>query len=88
MLNDMPFEKAFERLEEILHKMNEGKVSLDTSLKLFEEANLLITNCNKKLNLAEQKIEVLIKNQSDIVVENEEPKTENFEHAKDNLLES
>lgn len=87
-MNDVPFEKAFERLEEILQTMNEGKVSLDASLKLFEEANLLITNCNKKLNLAEQKIEVLIKNQENVVLENDKPKTQNFEHAKDNLLDS
>ncbi|NGX28171.1 MAG: Exodeoxyribonuclease 7 small subunit [Candidatus Anoxychlamydiales bacterium] len=87
-MNDVPFEKAFERLEEILQTMNEGKVSLDASLKLFEEANLLIMSCNKKLNLAEQKIEVLIKNQENVVLENDKPKTKNFEHAKDNLLDS
>jgi len=37
MKDEKTFEKAFKRLEEILEKMNEGKVSLDESLKLYEE---------------------------------------------------
>lgn len=56
------FEKALVRLEEILEKMNSGRMSLDESLTLFEEADRLITQCNKRLNDAEKKIEVLIKN--------------------------
>lgn len=56
------FEAAFSRLEEILEKMNSGTVSLDESLSLYEEADKLILNCNKKLNDAERKIEMLIKN--------------------------
>ena len=55
------FEAAFTRLEAILEKMNSSHVSLDESLKLFEEADKLITLCNKRLNEAERKIEVLIK---------------------------
>lgn len=56
------FEAAFLRLEEILEKMNSGTISLDESLSLYEEADKLILNCNKKLNDAERKIETLIKN--------------------------
>lgn len=62
------FEKAFQRLEEILKSLNEGKVSLDESLKLFEEADGLINNCVKKLSSAEQKIEKLIKNRNNELV--------------------
>ena len=58
------FETAFERLEEILEKMNSGKVSLDDSIKLFEEADHLIANCSKRLSDAEEKIEMLIKNRT------------------------
>ena len=57
----VPFEAAFTRLEQILEKMNSGSVSLDDSLKLYEEADKLISTCSKKLNDAERKIEVLIK---------------------------
>lgn len=58
------FEAAFERLEVILEQMNTGSISLDESLKLYEEADCLIAICNKRLNEAERKIEVLIKNRN------------------------
>ena len=79
MSEEQSFEKAFDRLEEILQKMNEGKISLDTSLKLFEEANSLITKCNDRLVKAEQKIEILIKNRAEIETENGKIKLQNFE---------
>lgn len=59
---DLTFEQAFEKLEAILQKMNEGKVSLEESLQLFEEGNSLLEHCQGKLNQAEQKIELLLKN--------------------------
>lgn len=59
--SDFNFERSFARLEEILDKMNGGNVSLDESLKLYEEADLLITGCSKRLNAAETRIEMLIK---------------------------
>lgn len=62
--NEISFEKAFARLEEILEKMNSGTASLDESLKLYEEADHLITTCSKRLNDAERKIEILIKNRN------------------------
>jgi len=61
-LVELSFETAFARLEEILEKMNSGSVSLDESLKLYEEADKLINICSKRLNAAEKKIETLIKN--------------------------
>ncbi len=56
------FEAAFARLETILERLNTGSISLDESLKLYEEADQLILICNKRLNEAERKIEVLVKN--------------------------
>lgn len=58
----MTYEEAYTRLEEILENMNGGKLSLEQSLSLFEEADKLIQFCNQKLTLAEQKIEMLVKN--------------------------
>lgn len=60
--SEQSFESAFARLEEILEKMNSGTISLDESLKLYEEADALIVMCNKRLTDAERKIEILIKN--------------------------
>lgn len=61
---DHTFESAFERLEQILAKMNSGKTPLDESLKLFEEADKLIRFCSARLNSAEKKVEMLIKNRN------------------------
>jgi exodeoxyribonuclease VII small subunit len=64
----MKFEEAYSRLEEILEKMNSGKISLDDSLKFYEEADKLIVTCQKKLTEAEKKIETMIKNRNGEVV--------------------
>ena len=58
----LSFEQSFSRLEEILEKMNTGSLPLDECLHLYEEADRLISHCNKRLSSAEQKIEMLVKN--------------------------
>ncbi|NGX56122.1 MAG: Exodeoxyribonuclease 7 small subunit [Candidatus Anoxychlamydiales bacterium] len=86
-MKEMEFEKAFERLEEILQNMNENKISLDNSLKLFEEADLLIKTCNKKLLDAESKIETLIKNRDqDLKIDENGPVKENFNMDTNQVL--
>ncbi len=55
------FEKSFSRLEEILDKMSSEKISLDDSIKLYEEADGLIKGCSKRLSDAEKKVEKLLK---------------------------
>jgi len=73
------FEESFARLETILEKLNSGAVSLDDALKLYEEADKLITGCSKRLGEAEKKIEVLIKNRNgELAVTDGEPTKENF----------
>ena len=78
---EMNFETSFARLEEILEKMNSSSISLDESLKLYEEADKLINLCGKRLNDAERKIEVLIKNRHTgelVLGTDQKPSTENF----------
>lgn len=76
----LSFEKAFERLEQILGLMNSGKISLEDSLKLFEEAENLMRLCSSRLASAEKKIEQLIKNRSGELVLDaaQKPKLEPF----------
>ncbi len=76
----LSFEKAFERLEQILEAMNSGKIPLEESIKLFEEAEKLMRHCGTRLNAAEQKIEKLIKSRTGEVAldETQKPKTEPF----------
>jgi len=56
------FEKALKRLEEIVNKLESGDLPLDESLKIFEEGVKLSRFCTKKLDEAERKVEVLLKN--------------------------
>lgn len=56
MSDKLTFEKAMERLEEIVSILENGKCSLDESLKLFEEGTKLSKLCKTELDSAEQKI--------------------------------
>ncbi|MBI2743171.1 MAG: exodeoxyribonuclease VII small subunit [Chlamydiales bacterium] len=80
------FEAAYARLEQILEKMNSNAVSLDESIKLYEEADRLIVQCQSRLSEAEQKIEVLIKNRDGTLQANEknEPVRETFTRVNAN----
>ena len=53
---EMTYENAMKRLEEIVSKLERETLSLDDSLKLFEEGTRLAAFCGKTLDLAEQKI--------------------------------
>lgn len=79
-ITEKSFEEAIKRLEEILEKMNSGQASLDESIKLFEEADNLINSCNKRLNEAERKIEVLVKNRNNELTlgNDQKPTTQEF----------
>ena len=56
----MEFEKKIERLEEIVRVMEEGDLSLDQSLKLFEEGVKISRKCHEQLEKAEAKVTVLL----------------------------
>ena len=55
------YEVSIKRLEEITILLEDGKLSIDESLKLFSEATSITGECTKYLDSAEQKISSLIK---------------------------
>ncbi len=55
------FEEALAKLEQITKKLEEGDLSLEDSLKYFDEGVKLAELCNTKLNEAQKKIEILLK---------------------------
>ncbi len=61
-IKEEPFEKAMGRLEEIVTKLERGECDLDQSLKLFEEGAKLAGQCQKLLDSAEQKVNLLLAN--------------------------
>ena len=58
------FETALKRLEEIVKKLENGELSLDTALELFEEGIKLSRFCHSKLEQAERRVEIVLKNSS------------------------
>jgi len=58
------FETALKRLEEIVKKLENGELSLDSALQLFEEGIKLSRFCHTKLEDAERRVEILVKNSS------------------------
>lgn len=55
----MDFEKKLGRLEEIVQKMERGELTLEDSLKLFEEGVRLSRDCQTQLGEAEAKVKLL-----------------------------
>ena len=60
-LKNMEFKQALDKLEEIVDKLEEGKLPLEDSLKEFITGIKLSSYCNQKLDQAEKKIEIVLK---------------------------
>lgn len=54
------FESKISRLKEVVNKMEEGNLSLDETLELFEEGINLYKSCNSIISKAEQRINILV----------------------------
>ncbi|MEA3408203.1 MAG: exodeoxyribonuclease VII small subunit [Chloroflexota bacterium] len=55
-LETLSFEDTYQRLEEIIQELEEGALSLDESVSLYEEGMQLARHCGQKLDAAELKI--------------------------------
>lgn len=71
------FEEAIVDLKGIVSKLEGGDLSLEEALSLFEKGIGLTKYCNQKLDAAEKKVEILLKD------EKGDLRTEPFEHSPD-----
>lgn len=55
------FEEALKKLEDIVGELEGGDIPLDKSLAKYEEGVRLIRLCQKKLQEARKRIEILVK---------------------------
>jgi len=55
------FERSLGRLEEVVKRLENADLSLDDAMKLFEEGVTLSRECQKQLEEAEGRIEILLK---------------------------
>lgn len=67
--NDMSFEETIQKLQEVVQELEKGTLNLEDSVKKFEEGIELSKQCNKILESAEKRINILIKKEEDIIEE-------------------
>ena len=63
------FEKALSRLESIVAELEKGELALEEALKLFEEGIKISRFCGAKLEEAQRKVEILLKDEQGQLVE-------------------
>jgi len=59
---NIEIEDAFNQLSEIVNEIEKDNVSLEETIKLFEQGILLTEVCQEKLKIAEKKVKVLLEN--------------------------
>jgi exodeoxyribonuclease VII small subunit len=72
----LTFEKAMEQLEKIVESMETEALSLEQSLKKFEDGMKLTQYCAQKLEETEKKISIILEKRDD---DFEEVPFENFD---------
>ena len=64
MAKNISFEQNIKDLEDVVRQLEGGNISLDQLLAHFEKGVALAKVCNSELDNAEQKINILIQNES------------------------
>jgi exodeoxyribonuclease VII small subunit len=57
------FEASLQELEKIVRRLEDGDLPLEESLKLFENGVRLSRECQERLNQAERRIEILLRDE-------------------------
>lgn len=57
---ELTFEKALERLDELVAELESGELTLEESLARYEEGRKLVGQCYKLLEHAEKRIEQVV----------------------------
>ena len=71
MARKQTFERAMEKLEQIVQDLESGDPSLDAAIQKFEEGIKLSKFCSEKLDEMEKRLSVLLKNDAGEIVENQ-----------------
>jgi len=58
----LSFEEALRRLEAIVQQLERGDVPLEQSITLYEEGNALRAQCQRRLDMAQARIEQITSN--------------------------
>lgn len=71
--NTLDFEKALRELEQLVEVLERGDLSLEESLKKFEQGVKLTRSCQQALQQAEQKVHLLMEENGQLSLEPFDP---------------
>ena len=63
------FEQSFSQLEALVQKLESGELSLEDSLKSFEQGVSLVRRCQTALSEAEQRVKILMQEEDGVVAQ-------------------
>jgi len=67
-MTEKRFEEALKELERIVERLEKGDLPLEDALTLFEEGVKLSRFCHKKLDEAQKKVEILLREEGGATV--------------------
>jgi exodeoxyribonuclease VII small subunit len=76
-MKDKSFEEALQELEGIVNRLEQGDLPLEEALQFFEDGVKLSRYCHTKLDEAQKRVEILLKDESGKVT------AQPFEPSKD-----
>lgn len=65
MMSELTFEQAMERLEQVVAQLEQGDIALEEAIQLYGEGAKLAAFCRKKLDWAEQQVEIVVEENGD-----------------------
>ncbi len=68
-MEELNFEQAMARLEQIVKELEGGNVPLDDLMRLYEEGTALVKSCTERINAAEEKVKLVQSQNGNIVKE-------------------
>ena len=78
----LSFEQTLDRLVQLVHSLEEGRLGVDASLQAYEEGIRLLRSGHTQLREVERRVELLTG-----VDENGQPQTVNFDENEETTLE-
>lgn len=72
----LTFEEAYEKLEAVVGKLQQGQATLEESIKLYEEGTQLAQHCSQLLSEMKGKVQVLMPKEAEGEVEPQPFQTE------------
>ena len=70
----LDYEAAVTELESLVKRLEQGDISLEESLKIYEDGVLLTRDCQQALQAAEQKVQMLLQQSGQTTLVDFDPK--------------